>query len=240
MAESSVLEREAEVAEERHHHDEHVHGHDACECGHEHHHDHHHEHHHDHDHCDCGCDHDHDDQPQHELHGQPSFTYHVLGIDCPNCASGTQNAVRALPCVEDAQLVYATATLSVVAEENVTVDECKRQVLACVRSCGQDLELTDEERTSLEAERPWWVERREQLLMGASGTLLCLGLVAELLLKQLPVAIPLYVLAAVAGLVFIAPTALASLRRRTADMNVLMGIAVIGGRAIGFQGCNEG
>ncbi len=263
MAESSVLEREAEVAEERHHHDEHVHGHDACECGHEHHHDHHHEHHHDHDHCDCGhdhcdcghdhhhehhhdhdhcdcgCDHDHDDQPQHELHGQPSFTYHVLGIDCPNCARGIQNAVRALSCVEDAQLVYATATLSVVAEENVTVDECKRQVLACVRSCGQDLELTDEERTSLEAERPWWVERREQLLMGASGTLLCLGLVAELLLKQLPVAIPLYVLAAVAGLVFIAPTALASLRRRTADMNVLMGIAVIGGLVMGFLGDTE-
>ena len=121
----------------------------------------------------------------------------------------------------------------------MTVDECKRQVLACVRSCGQDLELTDEERTSLEAERPWWVERREQLLMGASGTLLCLGLVAELLLKPLPVAIPLYVLAAVTGLVFIAPMALASLRRRTADMNVLMGIAVIGGLVMGFLGDTE-
>jgi Cd2+/Zn2+-exporting ATPase len=47
------------------------------------------------------------------------------------------------------------------------------------------------------------------------------------------------VLAAVTGLVFIAPMALASLRRRTADMNVLMGIAVIGGLVMGFLGDTE-
>ena len=163
----------------------------------------------------------------------------MLGVDCPNCARGTQNAVRALPCVEDAQLVYATATLSVIAEENVTVDECRRQVLACVRSCGQDLELTDEERAALEAERPWYVEHREQLLMGASGVLLALGLIVELLLRRMPLAVPLYVLAALAGLVFIAPMAWASLRRRTTDMNVLMGIAVVGGLIMGFLGDTE-
>ena len=144
-----------------------------------------------------------------------------------------------LSSVEDARLVYATATLEVVAEENVPLDDCRREVLACVRSCGQDLELTDAERERLEAERPWYVENREQLLMGISGGALALGLIADHLLVNETIAIPLYVIAAVAGLVFIAPMALASLRRRTADMNVLMSIAVIGGLIMGLLGDHE-
>jgi Cd2+/Zn2+-exporting ATPase len=211
--------------------------HDHCDC---HDHDHHHEHHHDHgdchDHCDC---HEHEHVETRELDGAPSFSYHVLGIDCPSCAQGIQNAVRALPCVEDARLVYATATLEVIAEERVTLDECRRQVLACVRSCGQDLELSDEERERLEAERPWIVEHREQVLMGISGAALALGLILDLLVKKVEWAIPLYVVAAVAGLVFVAPMAVSAMRRRTADMNVLMGVAVIGGLIMGFLGDAE-
>ena len=141
-----------------------------------------------------------------------------------------------LSCVEDAKLTYATATLEVVKEENVSDDDCLREVLACVRSCGQDLELTDEERERLEADRPWLVEHREQVLMGISGANLALGLVAEHLLGNEAAAIPAYVIAAVAGLVFVAPMAVAALRRRTADMNVLMGVAVLGGLIMGFSG----
>ena len=209
---------EHDAMEHEHHHE---HGHDHCGCD---------------DHCDC---HDHEDVKTRELDGEPSFSYHVLGIDCPSCAQGTQNAVRSLPCVEDARLIYATATLEVIAEERVTLDECRREVLACVRSCGQDLELSAEERERLEAERPWFVEHREQLLMGISGAALAIGLILDLLVKKAEWAIPLYVLAAVAGLVFIAPMAVASLRRRSADMNVLMGVAVIGGLIMGFLGDAE-
>lgn len=170
------------------------------------------------------------------LEGRPDLTYHVLGIDCPSCAQSTQNAVRVLPCVKDARLVYATATLEIVADDDLPLDDVRREVLACVRSCGQDLELSDEERERLEADRPWYVEKREQLLMGASGIALAIGLVLELLVGQLTWAIPFYVFAAVAGLVFVAPMAWASLRRHSADMNVLMGIAVIGGLIMGFLG----
>ena len=233
--------------EHDHAHDHsHTHDHDCCD------HDHDHEdgcscgcgHDHDHDHedgCSCGCgrDHDHDDEPPRELKGKPNFSFHVLDVDCPSCARTTQNAVRALSCVEDARLIYATATLDVVAEENVTVDECKRQVLACVRSCGQDLELSADERERLEAERPWYVEKREQLLMGMSGGALALGLLIDLAFKSQQIATVFYVIAALAGLVFIAPMALAALKRRTADMNVLMGVAVIGGLIMGFLGDAE-
>ena len=213
---------------ERGHEHEHGHEHDHCGCGHE----------HDHDHCGCGHDHDHEEEaePVRELEAAPSFSYHVLDVDCPHCAQSAQNAVRALPSVDDARLVYATSMLDVVADEHVDLVECRREVLACIRSCGLDLELTDAERTRLEAERPWIVEHREQLLMGLSGTALAIGLIADHLIHAQPVATVAYVIAALAGLVFIAPMAVASLRRRTADMNVLMGIAVIGGLIMGFLG----
>ena len=197
---------------------------------------------HDHEHedrcgCGCGCEHHHEHEADaHQLRAPATFTLHVLDVDCPNCALNCQNAVRMLSSVEDAKLTYATATLEVVKEENVSDDDCLREVLACVRSCGQDLELTDEERERLEADRPWLVEHREQVLMGISGANLALGLVAEHLLGNEAAAIPAYVIAAVAGLVFVAPMAVAALRRRTADMNVLMGIAVLGGLIMGFSG----
>ena len=66
--------------------------------------------------------------------------------------------------------------------------------------------------------------------------MLVAGLITEHIMGNETRAIPFYVLAAVAGLVFVAPMAFAALKRRTADMNVLMGIAVLGGLIMGFAG----
>ena len=184
--------------------------------------------------CDC-CDYDHPHE-EHRLAVAPTFTFHVLDVDCPHCALQCQNAVRLLDTVDDARLTYATATLEIVKKRGVSDDECLREVLACVRSCGQDLELTDEERIRLEAERSWWEEHREQVLMLISGVTLGIGLILDHLAGNEAAAIPFYVIAAVAGLVFVAPMAIAALRRRTADMNVLMGIAVLGALIMGFAG----
>ena len=223
---------------EHHHHHEHDHD-DECCC-----HDHEHHHHEHGDHCccdddddDCCCDHDHDAPAEvHQLAVEPTFSYHVLDVDCPHCALNCQNAVRLLATVDDAQLIYATATLNIVKKRGVSDDDCLREVLACVRSCGQDLELTDDEKVCLEAERSWYQENRERVLMLVSGVALVAGLVTDHLFGSESRAIPFYVIAALAGLVFVAPMALASLRRRTADMNVLMGIAVLGGLIMGFAG----
>ncbi|MDO4805819.1 MAG: cation-translocating P-type ATPase [Coriobacteriales bacterium] len=221
-----------------HEHDHHDHG--ACGCG-CHGHDHN-DHAHDHDHgaCGCGChDHDHDhcacEQEPAGL-ANPTFSYRVIGVDCPSCAQNVQNAVRALPSVEDARLVYATATLDVLVGPNKDVTDCKREVLLTVRSCGEDLALSAEELQLLEAERSWFEQNREKVLMGLSAFALVAGLVTEHLVGNEQRAIPFYIVAAVAGLVFVAPMALASLRRRTADMNVLMSIAVIGALIMGFLG----
>ena len=174
--------------------------------------------------------------PARELSAEPTFSYTVIGVDCPNCALEVQNAIRMLREVEDARLVYATATLDVVAADGVDVKDCKRAVLSCVRSCGEDLQMSTEELEELQAERSWFDENREKILMSISAFMLVAGLVSEHVLGKEQQATPFYVAAAVAGLVFIAPMAFAALRRRTADMNVLMGIAVIGALIIGFTG----
>ncbi len=224
-----------------HHNHDHCgceHEHDGCGCGHDHGHHHHHDHcgcDHDDDHCSCGCDHDHVPETR-ELSETPTLSYRVLDIDCPNCAMNAQNAVRMLKCVKDARIVYATSTLDVVLEDDADSYKARREILETIRSCGQDLELSDAELEELSAKRSWYQENRERVLMLISGTALVAGLITDHLMGNEVRAVPFYVIAAVAGLVFVAPMAFAALRRRTADMNVLMGIAVLGGLIMGFSG----
>lgn len=188
--------------------------------------------------CAFGCGHHHggDGSEIHQLAVAPTFSYHVLEVDCPHCALNCQNAVRMLESVDDAQLIYATATLNIVKERSVSDDDCLREVLATVRSCGQDLDLTPEEVERLSAERSWFSSHREQILMAISGVALAIGLVIDHALGNEQGAIPAYVIAALAGLVFVIPMAFATLKRKTADMNILMGIAVLGGLIMGFSG----
>lgn len=173
---------------------------------------------------------------EHDITDRPTFTYHVLDVDCPSCANNVQNAVRTTKGVKDARLVYATATLEVVMEPGADENTVKRAVLETVRSCGEDLELSDREKEELEASRSFYQENREKILMGISGFAVSAGLVLEHLVGRDDLAIPFYVVAALAGLVFIMPMAIAALKRKTCDMNVLMSIAVIGALILGFTG----
>jgi adenosylhomocysteinase len=69
-----------------------------------------------------------------------------------------------------------------------------------VRSCGQDLELSEAEQEELEAERSWFDQNREKILMSASAFALVAGLVTEHVLGDEQRAIPFYVAAAIAGM----------------------------------------
>lgn len=189
----------------------------------------------DHDDCDCACHHCHEHVPVRELDAQPTFTYQVKGVDCPSCAAQVQNAVRLCETVEDASFNYATVTLSVVKEVSASDYACEREVLQAVRSTGHDLDLPSEKIAELSAERPWYVEHREELCMGVSGISLLLGLAVYAFggPAQEALARGLFSVSAIAGIIYLLPLAVASLRRRTADMNVLMCIAVIGALAMG-------
>jgi Cd2+/Zn2+-exporting ATPase len=158
----------------------------------------------------------------------------VLDLDCPNCARAVEGAVKSCAGVKDAALTYATATLSVVLEPDVDVTRVKKDILNTVRSSGEDLKLSDEEVAELGAERSWYAANREKVLMAVSGIGILVGLVFEFLLGALTFSTACYVIAACAGLVFVGPMAFAAIKRKSADMNVLMGTAVLGALVMGF------
>ena len=187
------------------------------------------------DHCGCGDEHCGCEQREASTINEQnvSFTYQVKGLDCPSCAKQCENAVRLAEGVADAELNYATGQLLVSKEPGALDAVVERSVLAAVRSCGHDLDLSDEKLRELEAELPWFVEHREELLMGASGVLLAAGLVLEHLVHAELPAKACYVISALCGLVYVAPMAYYALRRKTADMNVLMSIAVVGALLMG-------
>lgn len=172
-----------------------------------------------------------DDRP---LADGVALSFRVADLDCPSCAKNCENAVKVAPGVLDARLTYATAVLDVSADPAVPKTDVERAVLAAVRSCGEDLELSDEDRARLDAPRSWFAEHRATVLLGASGVLILAGVVGEFAVGAFPFAAGAYVAAALAGLTFIVPLAAASLSRRKADMNVLMAIAVIGALVMGF------
>ena len=115
---------ELEELEHHHHHHDHCCDDDDC-CCHEHHHEHHHHEHGEQCGCGCCCDEDDDDEgiEVHQLAVAPTFSYHVLEVDCPHCALNCQNAVRMCKTVDDAQLIYATATLNIVKARGASDDE---------------------------------------------------------------------------------------------------------------------
>ena len=190
----------------------------------------------------CACEHDHGHAPvvAHHLDAEPDFTFTVAGIDCPSCAKSCENAVRVTDGVVDASLDYVTSTLSVAAAPDADPTRLTKAVLDTVRSCGLDLDLPEAELERLDASRSWWDEHREVVLMAASGAGIAVGLVLEFALALALPSVAVYTAAAVAGLVFVGPMAFAALGRRTADMNVLMGIAVAGALIMGFYELSQG
>ena len=190
----------------------------------------------------CACEHDHGHAPvvAHHLDAEPDFTFTVAGIDCPSCAKSCENAVRVTDGVVDASLDYVTSTLSVAAAPDADPTRLTKAVLDTVRSCGLDLDLPEAELERLDASRSWWDEHREVVLMATSGAGIAVGLVLEFALALALPSVAVYTAAAVAGLVFVGPMAFAALGRRTADMNVLMGIAVAGALIMGFYELSQG
>ncbi len=175
-----------------------------------------------------------DDGEDIRLHAE--ISYHILKLDCPNCAASIVDAVKHLDCTKDAYLQFETAMLYVVVDPDYDLLKAKQEVIKAVRSCGEDVELTDAETCELDVQRTWYQEHRDVLLMVLSGISLLIGGISEYIWGVGQTSTTFYILAAVFGLIFILPMALSALKRKRADMNVLMSIAVIGGIIMGFLG----
>ncbi|WP_261433615.1 zinc/cadmium/mercury/lead-transporting ATPase [Serratia proteamaculans] len=125
---------------EKHNHQEHHHAEGGCGCNHSHSKTQHGcssekqsdaspgEHAHTHDHGTGGCSTDDHEDPDEEsdrlaaapLSGSQRYSWKVTGMDCPSCAKKIENAVTALPGVDNARVLFATEKLVVDAQSDIS------------------------------------------------------------------------------------------------------------------------
>ncbi|WP_329910437.1 zinc/cadmium/mercury/lead-transporting ATPase [Serratia quinivorans] len=126
---------------EKHNHQEHHHAEGGCGCNHSHSKtqhgcssekqsaDSHSGHAHTHDHGAGGCNTDGHEDPDEEsdrlaaapLSGSRRYSWKVTGMDCPSCAKKIENAVTALPGVDNARVLFATEKLVVDAQSDISL-----------------------------------------------------------------------------------------------------------------------
>ncbi|CAI2001269.1 Lead, cadmium, zinc and mercury-transporting ATPase [Serratia proteamaculans] len=133
-------EGDAMTHHEKHNHQEHHHAEGGCGCNHSHSKTQHGcssekqsdaspgEHAHTHDHGTGGCSTDDHEDPDEEsdrlaaapLSGSQRYSWKVTGMDCPSCAKKIENAVTALPGVDNARVLFATEKLVVDAQSDIS------------------------------------------------------------------------------------------------------------------------
>ncbi|CAI1896194.1 Lead, cadmium, zinc and mercury-transporting ATPase [Serratia proteamaculans] len=134
-------EGDAMTHHEKHNHQEHHHAEGGCGCNHSHSKTQHGcssekpnvaspgEHAHTHDHGAGGCSTDDHEDPDEEndrltaapLSGSQRYSWKVTGMDCPSCAKKIENAVTALPGVDNARVLFATEKLVVDAQSDISL-----------------------------------------------------------------------------------------------------------------------
>ena len=179
--------------------------------------------------------------------------WRVEGLDCPDCARTVAKSVRMIPGVVSAELNFASGTLLV---EHTRGSEPTAGVAATIERAGHraTLMLAPGEERAVAGEgagppvdvgtaarlRAWWSTRRTEVAVVASGGFIALGWVAATAGQGLlgasgaaGLALAFRLVAVVAGETLLWPRAVASIRARSIDMNVLMTVAVIGAVGIG-------
>lgn len=152
----------------------------------------------------------------------------VIGLDCPDCAMKLETGIRRVKGVAWASLNYATSILIVEYEP----DRTNRAVIEKrVRDFGYDVE---EEEPSVPTSEKARSRRNTRLAMTViSGVFLGAGLVAAFAAGMDMVASILYIIAAIAGGVFVARSGILSLKSYSLDTNFLVTVAALGAVAIG-------
>ncbi|MGV8082977.1 MAG: heavy metal translocating P-type ATPase [Coriobacteriia bacterium] len=175
--------------------------------------------------------------------------WRVLDLDCPDCAQTVAKSVRMLPGVLSADLNFASATLLV---EYSPDGDPRPAVVAAVARAGHGVEplLGAEETAAAEGASAAGAglslltrlrTRRTQVAVIGSGAFGLLGWAlhltfpgsfAEVTAGHVAVVVA-YLLSVAFGWFLLLPRAIAAVRARRIDMNVLMIVAVAGAVALG-------
>jgi len=147
----------------------------------------------------------------------------VEGMDCASCAATVERRVAALPGVAKATVNFAAGRLDAEHDPGLPLEDLE----GAVRAAGYGVAKTEgAERT------PFWRTRRA-LLTAASALLFVAGLALSVAGAPEIARVVAYLAAIAVGGLPIFRAALAGLRARHLDMNVLMSAAVVGAVAIG-------
>ena len=184
----------------------------------------------------------------------------IGGLDCPDCALTVARSVEMLPGVVSAELNFASAMLLV---EHEFGTEPGPRVMSVVRSAGHTAEpvggsalagvparadrdgarAQDGRTPVLDGTRLWTHSHRTEMAVIGSGTFIALGWMLGVMGHGLLAAAltaywssACFLVAVVFGETLLLPRALASIRARRIDMNVLMTTAIVGALAIGQIG----
>jgi Cd2+/Zn2+-exporting ATPase len=157
------------------------------------------------------------------LDGAERTVIRVEGMDCASCAATVEKRVATLPGMHRAVVNFAAGRLDAEHDPGLPLEEIER----AVRDAGYGVGRTEEvERT------PFWRTRRA-ISVFTSALLFALGLALGLLGAPEVTRVGAYAAAIVVGGLPIFRAALAGLRARHLDMNVLMSAATIGAVGIG-------
>jgi Cd2+/Zn2+-exporting ATPase len=147
----------------------------------------------------------------------------VEGMDCASCAATVERRVSALPGVARATVNFAAGRLDAEHDPGLSLEDLE----GAVRAAGYGVAKTEEaERT------PFWRSPRA-LLTAASALLFLAGLALSVGGAPETVRMVTYLAAIAVGGLPIFRAAVAGLRARHLDMNVLMSAATIGAVGIG-------
>ena len=147
----------------------------------------------------------------------------VEGMDCASCAATVEKRVRALPGMHRAVVNFAAGRLDAEHDPDLSLEEIEQAVEGAGYRVGRTEEV---ERT------PFWRTPRALLTL-ASALLFAVGLALGLLGAPEVTRVGTYAVAIVVGGLPIFRAALAGLRARHLDMNVLMSAATVGAVGIG-------
>lgn len=96
-----------------HKHDEHEHHHcKQCSCGHSHNHE----------------DHEHIHENTKTLTDNNMLSFRITGLDCPSCAAKVEKAIKKMPEIENANLIFSTEILQIVPHKNINKEELKNSI----------------------------------------------------------------------------------------------------------------
>lgn len=152
---------------------------------------------------------------------------HVIGLDCPDCASKLEGAVRKMHGVAWASLNYATSVLVAEFEPQLTS-------LAAIEKKVRDFGYDVETEKPADGSSPKARSRRNMrlTLTAISGALLVAGGIVWMMHGTSPITTVLFILSAIIGGAFTARSGLLSLRGLALDTNLLVTVAAVGAIAL--------